>query len=194
MRIKEHHMSAFTPIQQQVIAHVFTGLSFSAAAEAAGVHRNTIANWRREIPSFAAAFEKAARDQARAFHEEALDAVPQAIEAILAILNDPATQPALRLRAAGMILKMADIKSAAQERETMIVMQPGVRVIAAEPETTCTQSQSSAASRSLRQSSKIHDHAASPVTSEILHNSAQSPSPGQPTRQLPISGTAQIEC
>jgi transposase-like protein len=97
--------ATFTPIQQQVIAHVSMGLSFTAAAEAAGVHRNTISNWRREIPSFATAFEKAARDQARAFQEEALDAVPQATQAILAVLNDPATSPALRLRAAGMILK-----------------------------------------------------------------------------------------
>jgi transposase-like protein len=147
MRIEEHHMSAVTPIQEEVIAHLSTGLSFSAAAEAAGVHRNTIANWRREIPSFATAFEKAVRDQARAFQEEALDAVPQAMQAILAILNDPATPPALRLRAAGMILKTADIKSAAQERETMIVMQPGVRVIHTELEE--RQPQPSAPRRSL---------------------------------------------
>jgi SEC-C motif len=125
--------ATFSPIQEQVIAHLSTGLSFTAAAEAAGVHRNTIANWRREIPSFATAFEKAARDQARAFQEEALDAVPLATQAILAVLNDPATPPALRLRAAGMILKMADIKSAAQEREVLIDLTPGVRTITEEP-------------------------------------------------------------
>jgi transposase-like protein len=196
MRIEEHHMSAaahnttFSPIQQQVIAHLSTGLSFTAAAEAAGIHRNTIANWRREIPSFATAFEKAARDQARAFQEEALDAVPQAIQAILSILNDPATPPAFRLRAAGMILKTADIKSAAQERETMIVMQPGVRIIQADPETEGAraqhlaelekrQPQSSAAPRSPRQSLRSHYFAESPQSSEILHNSAQPHSPGE---------------
>jgi hypothetical protein len=179
------HSTRFTPIQQQVIAHLSTGLSFTAAAAAAGVHRNTITNWRREVPSFANAFEKAARDQARAFQEEALDAVPQAMQAVLSILNDPATPPALRLRAAGMILKIADLKSAAQESETMIVMQPGVRIIQADPETESPraqhlaeperrQPQSSAASRAPRPNSKIHDHAASPVASEILHNSEQS--------------------
>jgi SEC-C motif len=123
----------FIPQQHRVLSLLAVGLSFTAAAEAAGVHRNTIRNWRREIPSFATAFEQAARDQARAFQEAALDAVPLATQAILAILNDPATPPALRLRAAGMILKMADIKSASAERETMVVMQPGVRVIHADP-------------------------------------------------------------
>jgi SEC-C motif len=124
---------SLTPRQHHVLSLLAVGLSFSAAAEGAGVHRNTITNWRREIPSFATAFEKAARDQARAFQEEALDAVPLATQVILAILNDPATPPALRLRAAGMILKMADIKSAAQEREVLIDLQTGIRTITEEP-------------------------------------------------------------
>jgi transposase-like protein len=102
----------FSPIQEQVIAHLSTGLSFTAAADAAGVHRNTILNWRREIPAFAAAFEQAAHEQARACQEEALEAVPLATQTILAILNDPTASPSIRLRAAGMILKMADLKSA----------------------------------------------------------------------------------
>jgi hypothetical protein len=111
------------------------------------------------------------RDQARAFQEEALDAVPQAIKAILAILNEPATPAALRLRAAGMILKMADVKSAAQERETKIVMQPGVRIIHADP---------SAASAPPRQSLNSHPGGANPETSKILHNSAQRPAQTTP--------------
>jgi hypothetical protein len=100
-----------SPIQEQVIAHLSTGLSFSAAADAAGVHRNTILNWRREIPAFATAYEQAAREQARACREEALEAVPLATQSILAILNDSAASPSIRLRAAGMILKLADLKS-----------------------------------------------------------------------------------
>jgi hypothetical protein len=165
--------TTFSPIQQQVIANLSTGLSFTAAAEAAGVHRNTIANWRREIPSFATAFEKAARDQARAFQEEALDAVPLATQAILAVLNDPATPPALRLRAAGMILKMADIKSAAQEREVLIDLTPGIRTIT--EERAQYQPRPSAAPRSLRQSLRSHPRTESPEPSKIMHNFAQSP-------------------
>jgi hypothetical protein len=172
MRVEEHYMSAFTPVQELVISHLSVGLSFTAAAEAAGVHRNTVANWRRELPSFAKAYEKAARDQARAFQEETLDAVPQAIQVILAVLNDPATSPALRLRAAGMILKIADINSAAQEREVLTDLTPGVRTIA-EPEKHPLQS--SAASRSVRQNLKNHPHAEGPDSSKILHNFAQSP-------------------
>jgi hypothetical protein len=168
------HASApgFTPQQHHVLSLLAAGRSFTAAAEAAGVHRNTIANWRRAIPSFANAFEKAARDQARAFQEEALDSVPQATQAILAILNDPATPPALRLRAAGMILKMADIKSAAREREVLIDLTPGIRIVA-EPEK--LQPQSSAAPRSPRQSLKGPHYTESPEPPKILHNFAQSP-------------------
>jgi hypothetical protein len=165
--------TTLSPMQEQVITHLATGLSFTAAAEAARVHRNTIANWRREIPSFSTAFKKAARDQARAFHEEALDAVPLATQAILAVLNDPSTPPALRLRAAGMILKMADIKSAAQEPEVLIDLRPGIRTMTEELEQ--RQPQSSAAPRSPRQSLRSHPCAESPKSSKILHNFAQSP-------------------
>jgi hypothetical protein len=55
--------------------------------------------------------EQAAIDQVRACREEALKAVPLATQTILAILNDPAASPSIRLRAAGMILKLADLKS-----------------------------------------------------------------------------------
>jgi transposase-like protein len=147
--IANSHLSA---IQERVIASLATGLSFSAAAEAAGVHRNTVGNWRREIPSFAAAFEQAAREQARAFKEEALDAVPQATQTILAIMNDPAASPALRLRAAGMVLKMADLKSAAlhnsAQSPSLSSAPPPLRVEALEAP-------------------------CAPENSEIMHNSAQ---------------------
>jgi SEC-C motif len=169
--------TTLSPIQEQVIAHLATGLSFTAAAEAAGVHRNTIANWRREIPSFATAFEKAARDQARAFQEEALDAVPLATQAILAVLNDPTTPPALRLRAAGMILKMADIKSAAQEREVLIDLTPGIRTITEEP---APDPEKIARLRAEIESSRAQflaevEKRCASESSETLHNFAQQP-------------------
>jgi hypothetical protein len=42
---------------------------------------------------------------------EAANAVPLAFKTILAVLNDPAASASLRLRAAAMILKLADLKS-----------------------------------------------------------------------------------
>lgn len=121
-----------SPIQEQVIAHLSTGLSFSAAADAAGVHRNTILNWRREIPAFATAYEQAAREQARACREEALEAVPLATQTILAILNDPTASSSIRLRAAGIILKMADLKSAQTTRPTFAPSPLGEKAVESE--------------------------------------------------------------
>jgi hypothetical protein len=47
----------------------------------------------------------------QSWQEEARRAVPKATQTIVEILNDPAVSPSLRLRAAGMILKMADLKT-----------------------------------------------------------------------------------
>jgi uncharacterized protein YecA (UPF0149 family) len=123
-----------SPAQEQVITQLSSGNSFSAAAEAAGVHRNTILNWRRSVPAFSSEFERAAREQAQAWQEEAMNAVPLATQTITAVLNDPAAPIALRLRAAGMILKMADLKAAAApERQTLIAIERGVVTVPAEP-------------------------------------------------------------
>jgi transposase-like protein len=116
---------AISADQHQVLTLLAGGHTLTAAAEAVGIHRNTIRNWRQSIPAFAPALARASREQARAFQEEALDAVPLATQAILAVLNDPAAPPALRLRAAGMILKMAEVSSAAApERETVFDLGP----------------------------------------------------------------------
>jgi hypothetical protein len=100
-----------TPDQQLVLTLLAEGKTLTAAAETAGIHRNTILNWRRAVPAFAAELDRATREQALAWQEEAANAVPLAFQAILAVLNDPAASASLRLRAAGMILKMADLKS-----------------------------------------------------------------------------------
>jgi transposase-like protein len=116
---------ALSADQHQVLTLLAGGHTLTSAAEGFGIHRNTIRNWRQSIPAFTTALARASREQARAFQEEALDAVPLATQAILAVLNDPATPPALRLRAAGMILKMADVSSAAApERETVFDLGP----------------------------------------------------------------------
>jgi SEC-C motif len=96
-----------TPQQHQVISLLADGHSIIGAAVAAGISRNTIRNWRRCVPAFARELEFATREQALAWHEQALLLAPIATKTISDILNDPEASPALRLRAAIAILKMA---------------------------------------------------------------------------------------
>jgi hypothetical protein len=96
-----------TPQQHQVISLLADGHSIIGAAAAAGISRNTIRNWRRSVPAFARELEFATREQALAWHEQALLLAPLATKTISDILNDPEASAALRLRAAITILKMA---------------------------------------------------------------------------------------
>jgi uncharacterized protein YecA (UPF0149 family) len=89
-----------TPQQHQVISLLADGHSIIGAAVAVGISRNTIRNWRRCVPAFT-------REQALVWHEQALLLAPLATKTISDILNDPEASPALRLRAAITILKMA---------------------------------------------------------------------------------------
>ena len=44
--------SSLTPAQHKVLALLADGQSIIDAAAAAGVHRNTVSNWRRALPAF----------------------------------------------------------------------------------------------------------------------------------------------
>src|ERR1700680_2334018 len=95
-----------TPDQHHVLALLAEGQSLPAAAEAVGVHRNTIRNWRRSVPAFAREIEFAVREQALVWHEASLLLAPKAALVLEEILNDPAASASIRLRAALAVLKM----------------------------------------------------------------------------------------
>jgi transposase-like protein len=96
-----------TPLQHRIITLLASGSTITKAAETEGVHRNTIANWRRTDCAFARELEFATREQRLYWHEQATALAPQALEAIEACLTDPNTSPSLKFRAAALILKMA---------------------------------------------------------------------------------------
>jgi transposase-like protein len=96
-----------TPDQHHVLALLAEGQSLTAAAEAVGVHRNTVRNWRRSVPAFAREIEFAIREQALVWHEASLTLAPKAALVLEEILNDPAASASIRLRAALAVLKMA---------------------------------------------------------------------------------------
>jgi transposase-like protein len=96
-----------TPAQHHVLALLAEGQSLTAAAEAVGIHRNTIRNWRRSVPAFAREIEFAVREQALVWHEAALVLAPKAALVLEEILNDANASASIRLRAALAVLKIA---------------------------------------------------------------------------------------
>ena len=98
---------SLTPDQHHVLSLLAEGKSIHDAAEAVGIHRNTIRNWRRAVPAFAREAEFAIREQAAAWHDQALRLAPRANSLLEELLNDPVASPALRVRIALAVLKTA---------------------------------------------------------------------------------------
>jgi hypothetical protein len=84
-----------SPQQFDVICALSSGATITAAAEAAGIHRNTIVNWRRNSPPFQHAFAHAQYDRALFFREKTEGLVDLAFQTLQAILVDPGTPAAV---------------------------------------------------------------------------------------------------
>ena len=98
---------SLTPTQHHVLNLLADGGTISAAAASAGIHRNTIRNWRRSIPEFARELEAATREQSLYWHEQVVALAPKAIETLCTILHNEAATTSQKLRAATIILKMS---------------------------------------------------------------------------------------
>jgi hypothetical protein len=98
-----------TDVQYNVLNYLASGHSISEATRAAGVQRNTVTNWRYEVPEFAALFQEALAERALIFREQADALVGKALSALRTILIDDEASPSVRLRAALAVLKMAPI-------------------------------------------------------------------------------------
>ena len=96
-----------SPKQLQVIDAIAGGATVSAAAQQAGVHRNTVANWRRHHPLFAEALAVAQYDKSQLYRERAEDLVDLAFQTLASLLADPQTPASVRLKAALHIIDTA---------------------------------------------------------------------------------------
>ena len=96
-----------TPTQEHVLALLSAGSTLTAAAESAGIHRNTIMNWRRHSWLFRQTLLGACHEKAMFWQEQAEQLAASAIAAIRAILDDPGTPAGVRLKAALAILDKA---------------------------------------------------------------------------------------
>lgn len=80
----------------EVIDALSSGANVTAAAAQAGVHRNTIHNWRRNLPAFQYALQHnpSARRQ-----QQLVSLMQHARQALQDLATNPKTPPTIRLKA-----------------------------------------------------------------------------------------------
>ncbi len=99
--------SLLSPQQLIVIGALSNGATTTDAAAQAGVHRNTIAHWRRNLLPFQNALANAQYTRALLFREKIEEQADRAIETIQEVLTDPKAPASVRLRAALAVMKVA---------------------------------------------------------------------------------------
>jgi hypothetical protein len=97
---------SLTVSQDRVLALISAGFTASAAAQHAMIHRNTISNWL-QTSEFRSALERARAEKALLYRDEAEALAAEALGALRAMLNDPATPAAIRYKAAVAMLNHA---------------------------------------------------------------------------------------
>jgi hypothetical protein len=93
-----------SPVQAQVIAALAQGRTVTAAAQVAGLHRNTIYNWLHE-PEFKTAADEAQSEYVAILSDGMRDLAARAVETLRTLLDDTKTPPAVRLRTALAVLQ-----------------------------------------------------------------------------------------
>jgi len=102
--------------QLEVICALSNGVAMTAAAEQAGVHRNTIHNWRRNHLPFQQALADAQYGRALYFREQLEAQVDLAVKTLHDILVDPKTPAATRLKAALAVIQLATTPPAPKQQ------------------------------------------------------------------------------
>jgi transposase-like protein len=93
--------------QLAVICALSSGATMTSAAEQAGVHRNTILNWRRNLIPFQQGLADAQYDRALYFRERMEAEFDLAIQCLHQILADAKAPASVRLKAALAVIQAA---------------------------------------------------------------------------------------
>ena len=93
-------------VQERVLAGLLGGATVTAAARAAKVDRATIHRWFAEDPVFIATYNSCRNEMADAVRQEIRFLAAEAIKTLRSVLTDEATPAAVRLKAAGEVLKL----------------------------------------------------------------------------------------
>jgi transposase-like protein len=99
------HNSTLSTPQLQIVALLASGVSVSAAAAQAGVHRSTVHNWRLRDPLFARELDRARECHAAEVRSQMESLASQALETLHSILTGPNTSDSVRLKAALAVLQ-----------------------------------------------------------------------------------------
>lgn len=91
-------------VQQQVVQALAEGLSVTAAAAAAQVHRTTVYNWYAQ-PEFVNAVEVAREEYAAALRDELQDLNRLALKTVRELLENPKTSPGTKAKLALAVLQ-----------------------------------------------------------------------------------------
>ena len=94
-------------LRAQILDDLSNGVSISAAARRAGIHRSTIHNWIRTDAELAIAVDRARAAQQSSLFDEFQDLASQAVAVLRDLLEQSATPPSVKLRAAQAVLKAA---------------------------------------------------------------------------------------
>lgn len=90
--------------QQTVLCALAAGSSKVDAARAAGVHRDTVNAWERNIPGFGEAVQQAQRDYRASLASQLRRLSVKAVGQLESLLSHPDTPPSVRLRAIQLVL------------------------------------------------------------------------------------------
>jgi transposase-like protein len=90
---------SLSPVQQQVLTLLASGSTISAAAAESGIHRNTVANWRRSSEIFRDTLASMQYEQTMHWRDQIEAIAGAALAALQALIADPTTPASVRLRA-----------------------------------------------------------------------------------------------
>jgi DNA-binding CsgD family transcriptional regulator len=96
-----------TPNQEKVLALIAAGYSATAAAQQAGIHRNTVANWLK-VDAFRKALAQSRYEKQLLYWDQAQAVVVEALNHLRTLMYDPAVQPNVRLNATKALLQQVN--------------------------------------------------------------------------------------
>jgi preprotein translocase subunit SecA len=100
-------MYDLSPQQIQVLQALLSGVTMTAAADAAGVHRNTVSHWRASHLGFRYAINDALYERSLHHRERALELIDLAYEQLHHLLAAPDTPAGIRMKAIQYIIEKA---------------------------------------------------------------------------------------